>query len=374
MDFDLSDEEELLRDTIARLVDQFRVRGDARAGEESDAGYSVEAWRQICGLGIAGILIPEDLEGGGGSFVEAALVAYELGRGPVSSPLVSHMAAQLALLSAEQPDDVRNLVRATATGETTATFAHLEEEMFDEWSPVQLGAQREGSSFRLSGRKVLVPYLLDAGVVVVSVRIEDDLALLQLPTVDLPPAVRHHVTGGDPSYSIEFTGTTVDHSAVLARGAAAESVLEAMRDAMTLVELFYGIGLCDRVLEMTAEYARVREQFGRPIARFQAVSHRCVDMKVDLEACRALALKAAYEAKMCGHPTRDLVVAKAFCNGALRRICVNAHQVHGAIGFSSEYDLQLFTRRAKAIELSHGSSQFHLGRIAESLVRGVVTI
>ena len=114
------------------------------------------------------------------------------------------------------------------------------------------------------------------------------------------------------------------------------------------------VGAAERVLEMTVEYAKTRVQFGRPIGSFQAVAHRCVDMRSDLDALRYLVYQAAWSLAAARHSDLEVSAAKAYGNEALRRIFMHAHQVHGAIGFSTEHDLQLFTRRAKAAELHVG--------------------
>ena len=116
----------------------------------------------------------------------------------------------------------------------------------------------------------------------------------------------------------------------------------------------------------SARYASERTQFGRPIGSFQAVAHRCADMLIDLNAARVLVYRAVWELANGSESeaTEAVAIAKVFSDDALSRIFVNAHQIHGAIGFSMEYDLQLFTRRAKAVELGFGIKQRHLKRVA----------
>jgi alkylation response protein AidB-like acyl-CoA dehydrogenase len=118
---------------------------------------------------------------------------------------------------------------------------------------------------------------------------------------------------------------------------------------------------------MTVDYAKTRVQFGRPIGSFQAVAHRCVDMRSDIDALEVLTRKAAWSLA-AGRPSHlEVGVAKTYGGDALRRIFAHAHQVHGAIGFSMEYDLQLFTRRAKAAELTWGSTAAHRERVARAI-------
>ncbi|MEJ7582619.1 MAG: acyl-CoA dehydrogenase [Acidimicrobiales bacterium] len=141
-------------------------------------------------------------------------------------------------------------------------------------------------------------------------------------------------------------------------------------DWAAVVQLAYVVGAAERALEMTVRHACDRHQFGRPIGSFQAVAHRCVDMRTDLDACRYLAYRAAWALDQHWAADLEVAAAKAYSNGALRRIFGHAHQVHGAIGFSTEHDLHLFTRFAKAFELSYGSTDRHLDRVASAMGLG----
>jgi alkylation response protein AidB-like acyl-CoA dehydrogenase len=159
----------------------------------------------------------------------------------------------------------------------------------------------------------------------------------------------------------------VPRERIVAAGGAAEDLLASTQMRAAVASLAFMVGAAERVLEMTVDYARTRTQFGRPIGSFQAVAHRCVDMRSDIDAVRLLVRQAAWcigerQAGMLAVST-----AKAYGNEALRRIFMHAHQVHGAIGFSTEHDLPLFTRRAKAAELLWGSTAVHLERVATAM-------
>jgi len=113
------------------------------------------------------------------------------------------------------------------------------------------------------------------------------------------------------------------------------------------------------VLDMTVEYVKQRTQFGRPIGSFQAVQHYCANMATDVEGSRNITYKAAWTVSEGGPADREVSMAKAWVSGAYRRVCGMAHQCHGAIGFTKEHDLQLYTRRAKALEPAYGDANFH---------------
>ena len=126
-------------------------------------------------------------------------------------------------------------------------------------------------------------------------------------------------------------------------------------------------GGADRVLEMTVEYVKQRIQFGRPVGSFQAVQHHCADMATAVEGCRYVTYQAAWRLSEELSAAREVSIAKAWVSDAYQRVCALAHQSHGAIGFTQEYDLQLYTRRAKAAELTYGDGAYHRELVAQSL-------
>ncbi|HEX5097185.1 MAG TPA: acyl-CoA dehydrogenase family protein, partial [Acidimicrobiia bacterium] len=134
--------------------------------------------------------------------------------------------------------------------------------------------------------------------------------------------------------------------------------------------LAYTVGAAESALDLSVQHARDRQQFGTPIGSFQAVAHRCADMRAEIDACRLLAYRAAW-ALGGDHEHVDVAFAVSsalgYAKDALRRVAMHAHQVHGAIGFSTEHDLHLFTRRVKAFELTAGSTARHQERFASSI-------
>ena len=190
----------------------------------------------------------------------------------------------------------------------------------------------------------LVPFAADADVVLVGAE-----------RVVEPFCRRRAALGDDPLYEVDGARTPVEGDA--ARAA----------DVAAVLALAHATGAADRALELAVQHAKEREQFGRPIGSFQAVAHRCVDMRSDIDACRYLAYRAAWA---LDHETSaDVEVGAALGYGgeAVRRVFVNAHQVHGAIGFSTEHDLHRFTRIGKTFELLYGRPSWHRERVARAM-------
>jgi alkylation response protein AidB-like acyl-CoA dehydrogenase len=219
---------------------------------------------------------------------------------------------------------------------------------------------------QLSGTKHFVPFAAQADLMLVAVR--SAAAGPSLVAVERgAPGVtctRLATLDGGHLYAVRFDATPAQ---TVGPPGGAEAGLERARVEAAVASLAYMVGAAERGLEMTLEHARTRQQFGRPIGSFQAVAHRCVDMRSDLDALRYLVYQAAWTLGAGGDATLAVSAAKAYGNEALRRIFQHAHQVHGAIGFSTECDLQLFTRRAKATELAWGSATMHRERVARAM-------
>ncbi len=346
MDLFPTPEQALLADTAADFVARSVDTDGVRELEASDEGFDPALWATMCALGWTDL-----------GPVELALVAEQLGRGAVPSPLVTTGALRNAL-----PD-----LAAALPADTVATLAALVP-----------GAAHEGAGphpaldgATLTGRYLLVPYVPAARVLVVATA--DGLATVD-PRAGGVTLGRQEVIGGDACWRVDLEG---------APATPIPGDLGHVLDHVGIAALASTVGAAQRALELSVQHAKDRHQFGRPIGSFQAVAHRCADMRAEVDACRMLAWRAAWSLDQAtgrddtGRDDTDrddtdrvrfaVDGALAYANDALRRVAMHAHQVHGAIGFSTEHDLHLFTRRIKAFELSYGGTALHQDRFAASL-------
>ncbi len=358
MDLTLSPEQLLLTRTARELLARACPPAMVRALEASPTGFDHATWCELAAAGWLGLELPSALGGSGLGFLDAALLCEELGRALLPSPFVPTVVASVSLLatlgSAAQQ---RRWLPAIAAGDTVATTAWVEPGWREPYGTPALRLAGDGT---LSGTKAFVPFAGGADLL---------LVVLEGPSVVLVPqdprrvvAERATTLGGDPVYTVRF-----ERAAVEPLGPPAADAFVRTLDRVAIASLAYALGAAERALEMTVEHARTREQFGRPIGSFQAIAHRCADMRSDLDALRCLVQRAAWTLDHL--PGDDLAVgaALAYGGGALRRIFMHAHQVHGAIGFSTEHDLQLFTRRAKATELWWGAGARQAERVATAM-------
>lgn len=329
MDLFPTPEQELLAETAsdfaARSVDPQAVRS-LEAGEP---GHDRAQWATMVELGWAEL-----------GPVELALVADRLGRVALPSPLVASGALRGAL-----PD-----LAAQLAPDVVLTLAALTPGSPHEWAE---SAVPGGDT--LTHTLPLVPYAASADLVIVATA--TGLAAFD-PSGPGVALTRHDAIGGDPLYRIDCTAAPM-------RPVAGNR--DTAIDHLAVGGLAYSVGAAEGALELAVQHARDRHQFGRPIGAFQAVAHRCADMRAEIDACRALALRAAWSLDQGADHELAVAAALAYANDALRRVAMHAHQVHGAIGFSTEHDLHLFTRRIKAYELTYGSTARHQERLATAI-------
>ncbi|MGH2962469.1 MAG: acyl-CoA dehydrogenase family protein [Solirubrobacterales bacterium] len=354
MDLTLSDEQQLLGETarawVARSCPIERVRE-----LESTGTYDPGLFTEIAGLGWAGLPIPESHGGAGAGMLELALVAEALGEGAVPTPLLSSVTLGALPLLWAGGTMAGRLVPALAGGAQIATLALVESGMHDEWGPVAMPG-----SPRLHGTKILVPWAEAADLFVVATAGGLRVVERTAPGVRVTP---HDTLGGDPLAAVEFDSAPAEPIGV-GDGA---TLLYRVLDHVTVVQLAYAVGVAKTMLDLAVAHAGDRHQFGRPIGSFQAVAHRCADMRVDVDACRFLAYRAAWALDRRGEHEVEVAAALAYSKDAIRRIARHSHQVHGAIGFSTEHALHLFSQRAKAFELGGGSAAHHRERLAAAM-------
>ena len=309
----MSEERELLRDTVAALVDKHASPEAVRAAMASERGYDEGLWKLLCEqVGAAALVVPEELGGAGGELGDAAVVLEELGRALVPTPLLGTTLTELALLAADEPDtDV-------------------------------LGALAEGTSI---GAVVFDPdYVINGDVADVVVATADDRdTLVRWTTFTAKP-----ITTMDPTRRL---------AKVTPQETAALGPNPGLADTAAILMAAEQIGAAGRCLDLTVAYTKDRVQFGRPIGGFQALKHRMADMYVLVQSARAVVNDAIADPS----PT-SAALARVAASEAFSAVAAEAVQMHGGIAITWEHDIQLYFKRA------HGSAQL-LGPPREHLRR-----
>ena len=370
MDLTLGDDQQDLLDAARRFLGRSCGSTVVREAEASADGYDRKLWGVAAGMGWPALCIPEEFGGAGAGLVELGLVAEQAGWAAYTSPLLTQSTlVGLPLVWSGTTAQRDRWLPALASGEVTGTAALLAPGARDERGSPPLPAAADAKGWRLSGDRALVPFAGTCDVYMLVADLEGrGPSLVVLDSQRAGSPVRQSSLGGEPLYSVRFDGVAVESGDFVGAPGDGHVLLGRALDCAAAVWCAYAAGLAERALELSVTHAGDRHQFGRPIGSFQAVAHRCADMRADLDAMRWLARQATW-ALGAGRDSDGLAVsaAKAYANDALRRVFMHAHQVHGAIGFSVEHDLQLYTRRAKAIELTLGDSASHRRRVAAAM-------
>jgi alkylation response protein AidB-like acyl-CoA dehydrogenase len=366
--FDLTDEQQAIREAARGFLAKGYRSERIRSLIDSENGFEDADWQGMAELGWPGLALPEEWGGQGLGTVDLAVVFEEMGYALAPSPLLSNTVAGLALAACGSDEQKERWLRPLAAGEARGTPA-----LFDAGSPARIGefemeGQGDGDGVVLSGEKVLV---MDAGAA----------DFLLVATAD---GRRHIVERGaegvtvkpetsiDPTrrlFSVLFEDVRIEAGATLP--GEAEDYFPVFHRACVALAAEQ-TGVAQRTLEMAVQYAKEREQFGRPIGAYQAVSHRCAQMLLETENSRSATLYAAWTAE-AEPETLPLAasMAKAYASDAAPRVADAAIQVHGGIGFTWEHDLHLFLKRALGNAATFGDAKWHRERVADSVLSEV---
>jgi alkylation response protein AidB-like acyl-CoA dehydrogenase len=360
--FDLNDEQRQIKETARDfLADRYRSER-IRELAESERGFEESDWEEMAGLGWPGLAIPEEWGGQGLGAVELAVLFEEMGFALAPSPLLSNTVAGLALALCGSDGQRERYLRPLAEGASRGTVAPIDAGAPAVLNRFTMEAKGSGGGVVLDGEKVLVMDAEAADFLIVptadGVRhvVERDQAGVTItpePSID---TTRRH-------YAVRFEGVEVPSERTLP--AAPERYLPVFGRmcVMLAAEL---TGIAQRTMEMAVQYAGERQQFGRPIGSYQAVSHRCSQMLLEVEGARSATYYAAWAAD--NEPeTLPLAasMAKAYASDAGWRVSASSLQVHGGIGFTWEHDLHLWLKRARADAAAAGDARFHRDLVAD---------
>jgi alkylation response protein AidB-like acyl-CoA dehydrogenase len=348
MDLDFTEEQEVLRDMVRGVCREYAPLEVVRAMEDDPTGYPAELWKKLGELGVTGVLIPEEYDGAGQTMLEASVVYEELGRALAPTPhFPSAVAGASCLLAAGSEAQKREWLPRVASGESVLTPAWLEPDGGFGPAGVQLRAAREGEELVLRGVKRHVPFASAASRLLVLARSGDGPEDVDLLLVD------------PKSEGVTLTQqrSLASEARVGAAGSGWATWDAAMHDGLILLAA-QAMGGAERALEITVQYAKDREQFGKPLGAFQAISHYLADAATAVDGGRTLAYEAAW-ARATGRSTRRLApMAKLFACRTFRDVTAMAQQVWGGVGFTIEYDIQLYFRRAKQLQISWWDTRY----------------
>ncbi|HEV2705757.1 MAG TPA: acyl-CoA dehydrogenase family protein [Pyrinomonadaceae bacterium] len=373
MDFDLNKPQKLLKESARALLARECAPRRVRELMETETAHDEGLWQTMAEQGWTGLVVPEEQGGLGLGLVEMAAVAEEMGRACLPGAFLSTLFAAALIERAGSAAQRAQYLAPIASGELKATVALLEESANWDVDGVRLKAARVGDSFNLTGRKLFVPDAEVSDLLICVARDSEGVVLLPVERagvgVNVAPMPAMDATR--KLYEVSFEDVGVAAGEALGAGGDARAALVGALEVATAVLCAEMVGGMQWVLDTTVEYAKTRQQFGRPIGSFQAVQHQCADMLLMTESARSAAYYAAWTLTE-GDPAASaaVAIAKAYCSDAYREVANRGVQVHGGIGFTWEHDLQLYYKRSKSSETLYGDATFHRERIARLIVDG----
>ncbi|MBI2159164.1 MAG: acyl-CoA dehydrogenase [Candidatus Rokubacteria bacterium] len=362
MDFSFSPDQQLLKNSARAFLDEHMKPATVRLLWDDPRGESDTLWKEMAQLGWLGLSLPEAYGGSALGMVETAVLLEEIGRAACPGPYWPTALAATAIERAGSDAQKKRWLSAVATGDARATIALLDADL--DWNPEAMTtrAEKSGSGFTLSGTKQFVPWAHVADVLLVPAKTTDGLTLFLVDPsaagLTLEPAPVMDLAARLTAVKLEKVAVPAD--GVLGGPGQAGPLLAELLRRGAVGAAAEMLGAARRCLDMAVEYAKVREQFGQPIGSFQAIRHKCAEMLLEVENSHSAVYYAAW-ALDAGAEDAALAasVAKAYVGDAARRVCGEAIQVHGGIGFTWEYDLHLYFKRAKALEPLYGDGDYH---------------
>lgn len=383
MDFNLSEEQEMLKTAARDFLEAKCPKSYVREMETDERGYSPDLWREMAQLGWMGLAFPESAGGSGMSFLELAVLLEEMGRACLPGPFFATVVlAGLTILDAGNEEQRRRYLPGITSGDKLATLALTEADGTLDAASIKTTAVADASGvgYRLDGTKLFVPDAHVADHILCVARTgkpsdtedgtaaEEGLSLfiVDAGTTGLECSLLKTIVG-DKLCEVTFEGVPVPAKNLLGTIGKAWPIIERTLQRAAAARCCDLTGTVERVLEMTLDYAKERRQFDRPIGSFQVIQHYCAQMATDVDTTRFGAYQAAWALSEGISGGREVAIAKAWAGEAYERVVTLAHQIHGAIGCTIDHDLQFHTRRGKASQLSYGTGDYHLETVARQM-------
>lgn len=395
MDLGLNEMQEMVKRGAREFFETECPNSLVRECEQEASGYSKDLWQKMARQGWLGMVLPAQYGGAGASFLDLSVLYEEMGRALVPGPLADVVLSEYLLLDLGSEEQKGRYLPQMARGDLIATIAYTEPSASYDPEHINLSATSTpgsagilpagpgGGGYVLNGTKLFVPnaHVADLLLVVARTRAaidkRDGLTVFAVPSpYPLPEGEGKKkgiaitlldTIGSDRQCEVVFKDVRVPASEVIGPVDGAGPALQRYLDRAKALTCVWSVGGAEYVLEMTVDYAKNRVQFGRPIGTFQAVSHRCADMAVDCDGMRFVAYHAAWRLSEGLPAEQEVAIAKAWTGEAYRRVTASGHQVHGGVAYMMEHDMQMYYRRAKAVELLFGDGDYHRELVAQGM-------
>ena len=380
MDFDFTEEQAALRGLAREVLTAESSPQEVRAQMADATGYSASLWKQLAETGLLGITVDEDHGGLGLGMIEQALVLEEMGRAAYPGPyFATAVLAVPALMAGGDRAQLDAYLPGIAEGTLKATLALSEDRLTAGPEGIALRARTQGGDYVLSGHKRFVPFAHVADLILVAARTTESASdpahgitifALSRDTDGLTIQPTEMIDQTSKVATVTLDNVRAGRDTVVGQVDGGWKILEIVLRRAAVGAAAVMLGAARKCMDMSVEYAKVREQFGQAIGSFQAIKHACADMLVEVENAHGATYYAAWAVDAAA-PDASLAasVAKSYVGEASRKVCGSAIQVHGGIGFTWEYDLHLYFKQAKFLETLYGDAEFHRELVLRELLQ-----
>jgi alkylation response protein AidB-like acyl-CoA dehydrogenase len=369
MNFGFTEDQEALRGLAAQIIGDHATHERLKQIEATPEWFDRELWSALARAGLLGVALPAEVGGGGLGLIELCILLHTVGRYCAPIPAWPTLVlGALPLAEFGTPAQRRRFLPSVAKGETILTAALVDTQSEDPLAPA-VTAKPDGANWRLDGVKMCVPAVHLAERVVVPAHAGDGTigVFLLDPSIAGVHCERQETTQGEPQFLMQLSGATVPADAMLGDLTHGRRIVKWLVDRALAGLCAMEAGVVERALRMTAEYTSTREQFGKPIAKFQAVAQRAADAFIDVEAMKWTTWEAVWRLAEGLPADEAIAIAKFWVGDGGHRVVYAAQHLHGGIGIDLDYPLHRSYIWSKQIELTLGSATQHLVRLGAAL-------
>ena len=375
MNLAFTEEQEMLKKMAHDFLTDKLPKKVVKEIEESETGSLPELWREMAELGWMGLVFPEKYGGSGMNFLDLAVLLEEMGKACLPGPYFSTVIlGGLTIADIGSEEQKKEYLPKIASGEKILTLALTEPSARYDAAAIETKATADKDGYVLNGTKLFVPDAHIADYMVVVARTDEkakaEKGITLFIVAGKSPGITSKVLktiANDKLCEVVFDKVKVPKGNILGELNQGWKEVQKIIQRAAVAKCCEIVGCIQQALDMTVSYAKERKQYDRPIGSFQVIQHYCADMATDVDGTRLSTYQAAWMLSEGLSCTKEVAIAKAWAGEACQRVMALAHQIHGAIGVTIDHDLQYYTRRAKAAEVSFGDASFYREIVAQEM-------
>ena len=368
MDFSLSEEQQEICNLAAEILGDHAENEKLKVIDQQEDRFDEKLWGELGKAGLLGVAIDEEFGGMGFGYESLCLLVEEVGRTVAPVPVIPVLvSAALPLAQFGSAEQKERWLSRVSSGDTLLTAAMIEPLNEDPLEPTTR-AEKSGDGWSISGEKYCVPFAHRADRVLVAAASDEGLLIVWLdPKASGVTLERQEATAGEPQFALRMDGVSVTAGDVMAIGDQAREIMDWVDQRTTAALAQMAVGVTERMVKMTAEYTSEREQFGVPIATFQAVGHRAADCFIEVECLRSVVQQAVSILHSGQSAKSEVQVAKIWCGDVCHRVSQASQHLHGGIGVDRDYPLFRYCLWCKQLELQAGASVQLLAEFGQAI-------